>query len=61
FRSSDEHVPVWIEHIDRWIAHANKELGDLDDGRRSEAERAQQQSDARRQKASEANERFKNL
>ena len=61
FRSGDDHVPVWIEYIDRWIAHANKAQADLDEGRRDQATRAQQQSDARRQKATENNEKFKNL
>ena len=61
FRSRDDKVPVWIESIDRWIAHANKGQADRDDGRRGEATRVQQQSEERRQKASEANEKFKNL
>jgi hypothetical protein len=61
FRSDEEHVPEWIEYIDRWIAHANQAQADLDDGHRREAEHIQQQSDARRQKASDANERFKHL
>jgi hypothetical protein len=61
FRSGDEHVPVWIEYIDKWIVHANKALADLADERRGEAARSQQQSDARRQKVREANEKFKNL
>ena len=61
FRSSDDDVPLWIEYIDRWIASVNKVQGDLDDERRRAAKRDEQQSETRRQKASEANERFKNL
>jgi hypothetical protein len=61
FRSRDEHVPVWVEYIDRWIARANEAEADRDDERRRQAARSQQESDARRQKASEANEKFKNL
>ena len=61
FRSDDDDVPVWVEYIDRWIAHANQAQADLDDGRRREAEHIQQQSDARRQRASEANEKYKHL
>ena len=61
FRSDEPHVPEWIEYIDRWIAHANVVESGLEDGRRSETTRAQEQTDARRQRASEANEKFKNL
>ena len=61
FRSDDAHVPEWIASIDRWIAHANQVQADVADGARSEATRAQAQTDARRQQASEANEKFKNL
>ena len=61
FRSDDDHVPEWIEHIDKWITHANAEQGALEDGRRGAATRAQQVSDARRERARESNERFKNL
>jgi hypothetical protein len=61
FRSSDAHVPEWVECIDRWIASANTVQADLEGGRRNEVARAQEQTDARRQKASEANEKFKNL
>ena len=61
FRSSDEDVPMWIEHIDRWIASVNKVQGNLDDERRREARRVEHESETRRQKVSEANERFKNL
>jgi len=61
FRSSDDDVPMWIEHIDRWIASVNKVQGDLDDERRRGATRVEQESETRRQRVSEANERFKNL
>ena len=61
FRSDDADVPAWIEHIDRWIAHANRAQADIDDGHRREAEQIQQQAETRRQKASEANERYKHL
>ena len=61
FRSEDDHVPEWIEHIDKWITHANAEQGVLEDGRRGAATRAQQLSDARRERARESNEKFKNL
>jgi hypothetical protein len=61
FRSREEHVPVWVELIDKWIAHANTVQAGLDHGRRGEAARAQQESDTRRQRANEANEKFKNL
>ena len=61
FRSSDAHVPEWIESIDRWISRANNAQADREGERRNEAARAQDQTDARRKKASEANEKFKNL
>ena len=60
FRSSDAHVPEWVECIDRWIARANSVQTGLDGARQTEVTRAQEQTDARRQKASEANEKFKN-
>jgi hypothetical protein len=61
FRSDDAHVPEWVESIDRWIASANQAQADVADGARNEATRAQAQTEARRQQASEANEKFKNL
>ena len=61
FRSEDDQVPVWVEHIDRWIDHANQAQATLDDAQRRDAARAQQQSDTRRQNAIEANERHKHL
>jgi hypothetical protein len=61
FRSSDAHVPEWVEYIDRWISRANMAEANLEGERRDQAVRAQEQTDARRQRASEANERFKNL
>jgi hypothetical protein len=61
FRSSDADVPEWIQSIDRWIAQANEAQAVLDAGQRSQATRAREQTDARRQRASEANEKFKNL
>ena len=61
FRSEDEHVPVWIEYIDKWIIHANAADAVLEEGRRGAATRAQQMSDARRERARESNEKFKNL
>ncbi len=61
FRSDEANVPQWIQSIDGWIAHANQVQGDLASGRRNEATRAKEQTDARRQRASDANEKFKNL
>jgi hypothetical protein len=61
FRSDEAHVPEWIESIDRWITHANTTQAVVEDGQRSDASRAREQTDARRQKASDANEKFKNL
>ncbi len=61
FRSRDAHVPEWVECIDRWIARANTVQAGLEGERRTDVARAQEQTDVRRQKASEANERFKNL
>ncbi|HEU5322005.1 MAG TPA: hypothetical protein VFX28_14455, partial [Methylomirabilota bacterium] len=61
FRSGEAHIPEWIGSIDKWIAHANGRQADLREERRREATRQQQESDARRQKASDANERFKDL
>jgi hypothetical protein len=61
FRSGEGDIPVWIECIDKWIAYANKVQADLHEERSRNAARHQQESDTRRQKASEANEKFKNL
>ena len=61
FRTDEGDVPAWIASIDRWIVHANAAQTVVDDGRRADAARAQEQTDARRQKASDANDRFKNL
>ncbi len=61
FRSRDADVPEWIQSIDRWIVHANEAQAVLDDGQRNDATRARAQTDARRQRANEANEKFKNL
>ena len=61
FRASEEDVPAWIEVIDTWIARANQVASDVDDRQGRDAARAQEQTDARRQKAQDANEKFKNL
>jgi predicted Zn-dependent peptidase len=61
FRSDEDHVPEWIASIDRWIAHANTAQADLEAERQGVVTRAREQSDARRQRASDANEKFKNL
>jgi hypothetical protein len=61
FRAGEEHVPAWVACIDRWIDDANRAQADLDAGRGRDAARAQEQTDARRQKATDANERFKDL
>jgi hypothetical protein len=61
FRSDEAHVPEWIEAIDRWIAGANQVLAARADGLHTEAARAQAETDARRRRASDANEKFKNL
>jgi hypothetical protein len=61
FRSGDADVPQWIVSIDGWIARANDAETALDAGRRADLARAQEQTDARRQRASDANDRFKNL
>jgi hypothetical protein len=61
FRASEEEVPAWIELIDTWIARANQAASDVHDRQGRDAARAQEQTDARRQKASDANEKFKNL
>jgi hypothetical protein len=61
FRSDDAHVPEWIESIDRWITCANQMQAHVAEGVRNDATRAQEQTDARRQQANAANEKFKNL
>ncbi len=61
FRSVEADVPLWIEYIDKWIAYANTIQADLHDERGRQTVQREQQRDVRRQKASEANERFKNL
>ena len=61
FRTDEASVPAWIASIDRWVAHANAAESAVDAGRRADAARAQEQTDARRQKASDANDRLKNL
>lgn len=61
FRGGDADVPEWVASIDRWIAHANEAQAALDAGRRDEVARAQEQTDARRQRASDANDKFKDL
>ena len=61
FRSDDDLVRAWVEAIDRWIADANRMQADLADGVRDQASRAQAQTDARRRRAEESNEKFKNL
>ena len=61
FRTDDAHVPAWIESIDRWIADANRVQAEVADDVRQQATRAQAQTDARRQRADESNEKFKNL
>jgi len=61
FRSDESEVVQWVESLDRWIAHANGVLGAAEQDRRDAAERAQAGTDARRQRASDANERFKDL
>ncbi|MBM4439854.1 MAG: hypothetical protein FJ027_05515 [Candidatus Rokubacteria bacterium] len=61
FRGTDSQVPEWVGCIDRWIARANTIVDAAADTRRGDAARAQEQTDARRQRASESNEKFKNL
>jgi len=61
FRAGEEHVPAWVACIDRWIADANQAQAGLEERRGSAAARAQAQTDARRQQATDANERFKDL
>ena len=61
FRARDADVPQWVASIDRWIARANEAQASVDSGRRDEAARAQEQTDARRQRASDANQKFKDL
>lgn len=61
FRSTDANVPEWIAHIDRWVTSANTAQADVEAGQRGDVVRAKEQSDARRQRASDDNEKFKNL
>lgn len=61
FRAGDADVPQWVASIDRWAAHANDAQAALAAGRRDEAARAQEQTDTRRQRATDANEKFKDL
>jgi hypothetical protein len=61
FRSSEDDVPAWVERIDAWIAGANQARADTGAARRREAARTEQQSDARRQKVNEANDKFRDL
>jgi hypothetical protein len=61
FRSDEAHVREWIAAIDRWIADANEKLAARADGVRTEVARAQAETDVRRRRASDANEKFKDL
>ena len=61
FRSDDAHVPAWVESIDRWIADANRVQAAVADSVQEQSARARAQTDARRQRADESNEKFKNL
>ena len=61
FKSSEEQVPHWIEHIDKWIASANRKgaerLAAEERRRQHSAEGGRQIAD----RAREATERFKDL
>jgi hypothetical protein len=61
FRSSDEHVPIWIEYIDKWITRANAAEAATDEQLNRKTVQIEQRRDAQRQQASDANEKFKNL
>jgi hypothetical protein len=61
FRSSDEHVPLWIEYIDKWIAHANQSELDVDDRQHRATEETKYRRNVERQAASDANDKFKDL
>jgi hypothetical protein len=61
FRSADDDVPTWIEHIDKWIAHANRHETEMHDRQQHDAEATNDRRTADRQAVSDANERFKNL
>ncbi len=61
FRSDETDVVEWVGAIDRWIAQANGVEAKTDDARRDATEQAQMRTDVRRQQASDANERFKDL
>jgi hypothetical protein len=61
FRSDEGRVAAWVEAIDGWIAHANRAATDVAAARDRDATRAQERTEARRQEARDANEKFKNL
>jgi hypothetical protein len=61
FKSSEEQVPHWIEHIDKWIAAANRKRAERV---ASEERKRQHSAEGGRQiadRAREATERFKDL
>src|SRR5581483_3135650 len=61
FRSAEADVVEWVRSIDGWSAHANTVEAAADGLRRDAADRAQARTDTRRQQASDANEKFKDL
>jgi hypothetical protein len=61
FRSTEDDVPLWVEYIDKWVARANQARADVQEERRRETARAEEQSGARRQRVIEANDKFRDL
>lgn len=61
FRSEEQNIPEWIQYIDKWISRANEVQGAALDERSRATARGQQQTDVRRQRATDANEKFKDL
>jgi hypothetical protein len=61
FRSAEQNIPEWIQFIDKWISCANQAQGAALDERSRAVARGQQQTDDRRQRATDANEKFKDL
>jgi hypothetical protein len=61
FRAQEREVTEWVAAIDRYIRHANEALSAVEQTARNAADRAQANTDQRRQRATDANERFKDL
>jgi hypothetical protein len=61
FKSNEDQVPHWIEHIDKWIASANRQCADRVAADARKREHSAEGGRDIAQRAREATERFKNL